>query len=322
MLSRRDVLAGGLAAAASPFLSLADEVMAAGPQPRTAVNFDVPAGACDCAVHVYGDPQRFPLWSGRTYTPETATVEELRQLLQALRLDRVVIVQATPYGTDNSCVVESIRTLGNRARGVAMIDEHTTEASMDEMHRNGVCGIRLNIGGLGVSDPAGARQRLAAGLSRVQKRKWHIQLSAQPGTFEALRDQLVTLPVPLVIDHFGGASASAGINQAGFATVLSLVKAGAYIKISNADTISTLADLSDVTPLAKAIVAANPERVLWGTAWPHPSAGSVPGRTSTDLARHRQIDDGRMLNMLPVWVPDAKVRRSILVDNPARLYGF
>ena len=322
MLSRREMLAGGVAAAASTILGRRSEVMAAGPQPHTKVNFDVPAGACDCAVHVYGDPKRFPLWSGRTYTPETATVEELRQLLQALRLDRVVIIQATPYGTDNTCVVESIRSLGNRARGVAMIDEHTTESSMDEMHRSSVCGIRLNLGGLGVNDPAAARQRLLAGLARVQKRKWHIQLSAQPGTFEALRDQLATLPVPLVIDHFGGVSAAAGVNQPGFGTVLSLVKAGAYIKISNAETISTMPDLSDVVPFAKAIVAANPERVLWGTAWPHPSAGSVPGRTSTDIAHHRQTDDGKMLNMLPVWVPDAAVRRLILVDNPARLYGF
>ncbi len=108
------------------------------------MNFDVPPGATDCAVHVY-DPKRFPYWQGRTYTPEPATVAELRQVMQTLKLDRVVVVQATPYGTDNACVVASIRELGNRARGVAIIDEKTPEASLDDMHQAGVRGVRLTL---------------------------------------------------------------------------------------------------------------------------------------------------------------------------------
>lgn len=340
MLSRREVLVGGLMAGASGIFSRDDGALAAAlrqaqgvtsersesrgaPQPRTKVNFDVPADSCDCAVHVFGDPNRYPFWPGRTYTPEPATIEELRQLQQALRLDRVVIVQATVYGTDHSCVLDSIRAFRGRARGVAMIDDKTSEASLDEMHRGGVRGIRLNFGALGLTDPAAARQRLQAGVDRAKNRNWHIQLSAQPGTIEALRAELTALPVPLVIDHFGEVSAARGLEQSGFGTVVNLVKAGkAYVKISNADNLSAQPDMSDMTPFARALVAANPQRILWGTAWPHPSAAAVPGRKSTDLARHRQTDDGKVMNLLPVWVPDAAARRMILVENPARLYGF
>ena len=195
MLSRRDVLLGGLAAGAAAILSPNETARAAAPQPRTKVTFDVPPGATDCAVHVFGDLKRHPYWEGRTYTPEPATVAELRQFLQALRLDRVVVVQATPYGTDNSCVIDSIREIGNRARGVAIIDEKTPEASLDDMHRAGVRGIRLNLGNLGVTDIAAARQRLKVGVERMKNRKnWSIQISAVPLTFEALREELMAVP--------------------------------------------------------------------------------------------------------------------------------
>jgi predicted TIM-barrel fold metal-dependent hydrolase len=244
--------------------------------------------------------------------------------MKSLRLDRVVVVQATTYGTDNSCVVDSIRELGGRARGVAMIDEKTTEAALDGMHRGGVRGIRLNVGNQGATDPAAARQRVKAAADRMKKRnRWSLQVSATPATFEAVHDELMAAAVPIVIDHFGEPRVAEGLGQSGYSTILSLVKSGrAYVKISNADNISRQSDLSDVTPYAKALIAANPQRVVFGTAWPHPSAGAVPGRKSTDLALHRQVDDGRVMNMLPVWVPDASIRRMILVDNPARLYGF
>jgi predicted TIM-barrel fold metal-dependent hydrolase len=152
---------------------------------------------------------------------------------------------------------------------------------------------------------------------------WSLQVSATPPTFEALRDELMAVAVPLVIDHFGEPRIAEGLAQPGYATILSLIKSGrAYVKISNADNLARQPDMSDLTPYARALIAANPQRVVWGTAWPHPSAGGVPGRKPTDLALHRQVDDGRTMNMLPVWVPDATVRKMILVDNPARLYGF
>ena len=324
MLSRRAAIAAGLVAVTSGILRRDDGVHAAASQPRTNVDFDVPPGATDCAVHVFGDTKRHPFWEGRTYTPEPATVAELKQVLRALRLDRVVVVQASTYGTDNSGVLDSIREIGTGARGVAVIDEKTTEASLDDMHRGGIRGIRLSLGNQGVADFAAARHRVKTASDRMKNRKgWSVLISGSPATWAALHADLAAFAAPIVIDHFGEPRVADGIGQSGFTAVLSLVKSGrAYVKLSNADTLTSQADLSDVTPFAKALISANPQRVVWGTAWPHPSAGAVPGRTPTDLALHRQVDDGRMINMLPLWAPDAATRKLILVDNPARLYDF
>ena len=324
MLSRREILVGGVLAGASHMFTRDYTAHATASQPQTKVNFDVPPGATDCAVHVYGDPKRYPYWEGRTYSPEPATVAELRQVMQTLRLDRVVVVQATSYGTDNTCVVDSVRELGNRARGVAIIDEKTTEAALDEMHRRGVRGIRLTLNNQGVTDPAGARARLKAAAERMKNRNgWSLQITAIAATYEAVRDELMAVTVPLVIDHFGEVRVAEGLDQPGFGAIVNLVKSGrAYVKISHADNLAQRTDMSDVTPFAKALISANPQRIVWGTAWPHPTAGNVPGRKPTDIAPHRQADDGRVMNMLPVWVPDAAMRKMILVDNPARLYDF
>ena len=322
MLTRRDVLkgAGGVAA----FIRSVRTASAAAPQPRTKVNFDVPAGACDCHVHVFGDPKKYPFFAGRTYTPEIASVAELRQLLSALRLERVVIVQPSVYGTDNSCTIDGMRELGDRARGVAVIDDKITDAQLDAMGKAGIRGIRLNLATSGISDPTVARQRFENAVARVRNRGWHIQFNTQLPVIEALSPQFLASPVPLVIDHFGGAMASRGVEQAGFAALVNLVKSGrAYVKISgSADSVSTQSDLADVAPLARALVSANPQRILWGTNWPHPGSAPVAGRKPTDPALHVQTDDGKVLNLLPVWVPDAATRRLILTENPARLYGW
>ena len=319
-LTRREILLGGVMAGASGLIN-SRTVSATASQPETKVNFDVSPRATDCAVHVY-EPKRFPYWEGRSYTPEPATLAELRQLLHTLKLERVVVVQATSYGTDNACVVASLRELGNRARGVAIIDEKTPEASLDDMHRAGIRGVRLTLNNLASTDPAAARQRLKMTIDRLRTRKnWSLQLSTNVATYEILRDELFAMPMPLVVDHFGQVQAAQGTGQRGFSTVLELVKSGkAYVKISNPHSISRQPDLSDVAPFAEALIAANPQRVVWGTAWPHPTAGAA--RKPTDLSPHQQIDDGRAMNMLPVWVPDVATRKMILVDNPARLYEF
>ena len=168
------------------------------------------------------------------------------------------------------------------------------------------------------------RQRLKTTAERMKNRKgWSMLISGSPATFDVVREELAAVTTPIVIDHFGEPRVADGIGQPGFVTVLNLVKSGkAYVKLSNADTLSARTDLSDITPYARALIAANPQRVVWGTAWPHPSAGAVTGRKPTDVAVHRQVDDGHVMNMLPVWAPDASLRRMILVDNPARLYGF
>ena len=205
MLTRRDVLKSGMAAGVAGLLGSARTASAAAPQPLTKVSFDVPPGACDCHVHVFGDPKKYPFFAGRTYTPEIASVDELRQLLSALRLERVVIVQPSVYGTDNSCTLDGMRELGNRARGVAVIDDKTTDAQLDAMGKAGIRGIRLNLATAGINDPSAARQRFDNAVARVRNRGWHIQFNTQLTVIEALSPQLLASPVPLVIDHFGGA---------------------------------------------------------------------------------------------------------------------
>ena len=324
MITRREAIKAGLAMGVSGLVAGVRPGFASVPLPKTKVSFDVPPGACDCHVHVFGDPKQYPFFSGRTYSPETASVEQLRQLLSSLRLERVVIVQPSVYGTDNSCTLDGMRALGERSRGVAVIDDKTSDADLDAMGKVGIRGIRLNLATAGITDPAVARQRFQNAVARAQKRGWHIQFNTQPTIIEALNDMFLASPVPIVIDHFGGATGKGGVQQPGFGALVGLVKSGkAYVKISGgADLVSTQSDLADVGPLARALVAANPQRILWGTNWPHPGSNPLPGRKPTDLAVHVQVDDGMVLNLLPAWVPDAATRRLILVDNPARLYGW
>jgi predicted TIM-barrel fold metal-dependent hydrolase len=141
---------------------------------------------------------------------------------------------------------------------------------------------------------------------------------------EAIRDRIAESPVPIVFDHFGGAQAALGTRQPGFEALLDLVRSGkAWVKISGAYRSSNAEpDYADVAPFAKALIAANPQRILWGSDWPHPDSAIVAGRKATDIAPLLPIDDGRVLNQLAVWAPDPALRRTILVDNPARLYGF
>ena len=293
-------------------------------QDITPVNFDVPAGACDCHTHIHGDPAKFPYFAGRVYTPELASPEQMTALHKALHVERVVIVTPSVYGPDNSATLFGIKARGATARGVAVIDDNTPESDLDAMSRAGFRGIRLNLATGGVNDPAVGRQRFQAAVERMKARGWHIQLFTNLAMISATRDLVAASPVPVVFDHFGGAVAARGVAQPGFADLLELAKSGkAYVKISGGYRASNLApDYPDAAPLARALIAANADRMLWGTDWPHPDSVTPPDKRITDVTPMFQIDDGALLNQLPVWAPDAAIRKKILVDNPARLYGF
>ncbi|MBR1158958.1 amidohydrolase family protein [Bradyrhizobium elkanii] len=321
MLTRRDMMLASIAAGVTMTSSNAFSKAA---QPSTAVNFDVPAGACDCHTHIHGDPEKFPFFAGRVYTPEPASPEEMSALHKALHVERVVIVTPSVYGPDNSSTLFGITARGPTARGVAVIDDKTSESDLDAMNKAGFRGIRLNLATGGVNDPNVGRQRFSAAIERMKARGWHVQLFTSLAMISAIKDLVATAPVPVVFDHFGGAEAALGTGQPGFADLLALVKSGkAYVKISGAYRASKLApDYADATPLAQALIAANAERIVWGTDWPHPDSVTPQGRKVTDVTPLFQIDDGRLLNQLPVWAPEAAVRKAILVDNPARLYGF
>lgn len=299
-------------------------VLAGPSQPANAVAFDVPAGACDCHTHIHGDPARFPFFAGRVYTPEPASPEEMAALHKALGIERVVIVTPSVYGADNGATIFGIAARGTSARGVAVIDEKTTDQDLDKLHGQGFRGIRLNLATSGVSDPQVARQRFQAAADRMKARGWHVQIYTTPPVIAAIKDLVADAPVPVVFDHFGGAEAARGVDQPGFPELLDLVRSGkAYVKISGAYRASSRApDYADVVPLAQALIAANRERLVWGTDWPHPDSVTPPGKAATDVTPLLRIDDGAVLNQLAVWAPDAVVRKAILVDNPARLYGF
>ncbi|HEY2210022.1 MAG TPA: amidohydrolase family protein [Bradyrhizobium sp.] len=321
MFTRRSILLASIAAGVTvPNRT----VFATAAQPATPVNFDVPAGACDCHTHIHGDPEKFPFFAGRVYTPELASPEEMTALHNALHIERVVIVTPSVYGTDNSATLFGMKTRGATARGVAVIDDKTSESDLDAMGQAGIRGVRLNLATGGVSDPAVGRPRFQAAVERVKNRDWHIQLFTSLAMISAIKDLVAASPVPVVFDHFGGAQAGLGVEQPGFAELTELVRSGkAYVKISGAYRASKLApDYADAAPLARALIAANSDRVIWGTDWPHPDSVTPPGRKTTDVTPLFQIDDGRLLNQLPVWAPDAAIRKKILVDNPAQLYGF
>jgi len=274
MISRRHLLIGAAAAGAAAFTGRAPLVLAKASQPATPVNFDVPPGACDCHTHIFGDSARFPFTPARTYTPEPASVDEVRALHRALHTSRVVIVQPSVYGTDNGCTLDAIGKIGPGARGVAVIDEHTPESTLDDMNRAGIRGIRLNLETGGVTDPAAARQRFERAVERIRGRNWHIQIFTRLSVIQGISDLVMHAAVPVVFDHFGGAQAPLGTEQAGFAALVNLVRAGkAYVKISAPYLASTQApDYPDVVPFARALLAANPERLLWATNWPHPDS--------------------------------------------------
>jgi predicted TIM-barrel fold metal-dependent hydrolase len=321
MFTRRSVV---LASVAASVMMSNRSARATAAQPSTPVNFDVPAGATDCHTHIHGDPAKFPFFAGRAYTPELASPEEMSALHKALHIERVVIVTPSVYGTDNSATLFGMKARGATARGVAVIDDKTPESDLDAMNQAGVRGIRLNLATGGTNDPSVGRQRVQTAVDRVKNRNWHVQMFTSLAMISAIKDIVATSPVPVVFDHFGGALGELGPQQPGFADLLELLRSGkAYVKISGAYRASKLApDYADVVPLARALITANSDRIIWGTDWPHPNSTTPPGKKPTDLTPLFQIDDGRLFNQLVVWAPDTATRKKILVDNPAQLYRF
>ena len=313
MIKRRQFVLGAAAGVLIPRSGYAKAS-----QPATDVNFDVPAGACDCHTHVHGNPEKFPWFAGRTYTPEMALPEEMTALHRALKIQRVVIVTPSVYGPDNSATIYGMAARGKDARGVAVIDDKTTDTELDRLASLGFRGIRLNLSTAGVDDPKIATERFLTAVGRVKSRNWHVQLNTTLPVIAAMKDVLAASPVTLVFDHYGNAREPLGVGQPGFSDLVSLVGSGkAYVKISVSG--GPRQNYGYFTPLARMLISANVDRILWGSNWPHPN--SVGGSTSK-VTPLWQVDDALVLNLLPAWAPDAEVRKKILVDNPARLYEF
>jgi predicted TIM-barrel fold metal-dependent hydrolase len=317
MLTRRELMFGAAGAAASA-------AFRGQPASQATPSFLMPAGASDCHAHIFCDAKAFPMAASRTYTPEAASVSEYVTLCRRLGIERTVFIQPTVYGTDNTCVLAAMREVGSHARGIAVVDDKTSDAEIDAMERAGIRGLRINLETTGQADPAQARDRFVAAAKRIGTRHLHIQMFTRPSVIAALKDTIEASPVTVVFDHFGGAQAAGGVQQPGFDALAALVQSGkAYVKLSAPYRGSTAAPAyADMAPLAKALFAANPQRVLWGSDWPHPNTASDAVSADTGLSPRLPIDDVAVLNQFSTWIPTIPQRRVVLVDNPARLYGW
>ncbi len=320
MLSRREILAGLGIAGVVALTRQTTPAFATAAQPSTPVNFKVPAGACDCHTHIVGDTAKFPFADPRPYTPEAASVAEMRSLHRALHTDRVVIVQASFYGTDNSCMLDAIKQLGPGARGIAAIRDTTSNAELDELHRQGIRGIRTRLDGMG-SDPAALRQQFKAAIDRIRDRPWHVELvTTQLSQIEAIKEEVMASTVPVSIDL--GSQAALGAHQPSFDTFLSLIHAGkTYVNVAGPYGVAKdEPEYPDAAPSVKALIAANPQRITWGTNWPHVSR--LAGKKVTEITPGLPVDDALDFNRFAGWTSGGAQLKLILVENPARLYGF
>lgn len=270
-------------------------------------DFDVPFGAVDTHAHVIsGDPDH-PMVDARSYTPPPAPEDRYLAMLDALGMTYGVLVQISVYGTDNRCMLDALQRNPNRLRGVAVVSPDITERELETLHEAGVRGLRINVlfgGGTGFA----AMETLA---HRIKHLGWHMQFLMDVRDLPELMPRMASLPVPGVIDHLGHMPVATGLGAPGFTALRRLVTDNGYwVKLSGAYRISDhFQSFEDVTPFARTLIGDAPERMLWGSDWPHVSLTRTP-------------DTGRLLNLLTEWAPDADTRRRILVTNPARLYGF
>lgn len=281
------------------------------PNPRKP-NFTAPPGACDTHCHIFGPPDKFPYAETRRYTPPAAPLRHYLMMLDAIGIQRGIVVQPNAHGTDNRVSLDAIANGGGRLRGVGRIDDDTTDAELEQMHHGGIRGIRFEFvkGRPGSADIALFERMIA----RIRPLGWHVELHVDPDVLVEYADWFRALDVVSVVDHYARLQVSDGIDQPAFVLLLELMQRDNYwVKISGADQRTTAPwPYADVAPFAHALVDAAPDRVIWGTNWPHSSI-FAPGHTP---------NDGKLLDLMPDFAPDEAVRNRILVDNPARLFGF
>ena len=285
------------------------------------LEFKVPAGATDCHMHIFGDMATYPPAAWRAYDPTPATLQVYNAEAARMGFSRVVFVQPSAYGTDNTCMKNALRARPKTSRGVAVIDAATKEAELKELKKLGVRGVRLNLVSNGIPDIPAAIVQLQETASRVGKLGWHIQIFALPSLIAGIAPVIADLGVDVVIDHMGAGDGQLTAGRPGFDDVLALLRANkAWVKVSGANRVSLQnSGFEDAVPVIKALVEANPERAVWGTDWPH-IGPHTPGAPEPVL--YMPHDNRALLRLLALAVTDPAVLQKVLVDNPARLYGF
>lgn len=283
------------------------------PQPDPSPNepgFAVPPLACDTHAHVF-DP-KYPVQANRSYTPPLTPAADLRAMQRAIGIERGVVVQASVHGTDNSAVLDAVATDPERLRGIIAVTEDVTDRELAAYHAAGARGIRVNL-----VDKGGMPFSSLAALTRMGERisdfGWHIELLVHVEDSPELKGIVTSLPVPASVGHIGYTKVALGLDHPGYREFLALLRDGYFwVKLTGPYRISSRDRFpyDDVTPFARAVVQAAPDRILWGSDWPH-------------VMQWKYMPNaGDLLGALAEWVPDEAVRNRILVDNPARLYGF
>ena len=305
-MNRREFLgwsAAGLIGASLSSTVTASEVWSSGTEPPKS---SLPAGTIDCHMHIYDD--RFPSAPGTTLRPPNASIEQYRALQKRLGIHRNVVVTPSTYGTDNSCTLDALRRFGNDARGVAVVDTSVTKQQLAGMHDAGVRAIRFNL-----SYPGATTVDMLVPLaSRIAPFGWHIELVVQGAKLPSLETTLSGLPCPLVIDHIAHVPQPGGLESDAMRTARRLVERGnTWITLSGPyiDSKSGAPAYADVAPVAKAFIDMAPERLLWGTDWPHPTQKSD------------KPDDANLVDVIAGWIGQPKWQQ-IFVSNPEKLYGF
>lgn len=268
-----------------------------------------PPGAVDSHCHIYGQLARYPYAPRAWYLPPMVEVEDYLHVLKVLGLDRAVFVHAAVY-PDHALILDVMAKNPGRFRGVAALCESVSDAELEKLHAGGVRGFRANlVSGNGIKLEGAARL-----AQRVRHLGWHVQFLLDARQLVTLAPALQALPTEFVIDHVGRPDVAAGVNEPGFQHLISLLRSGrAWCKLSAPYRTSRVQPgYSDINPFAQALVAAAPERLVWGSDWPHVNMDSgqpMPG-------------DGDLLDQLAIWATTPLLRQQILVDNPQRLYGF
>jgi D-galactarolactone isomerase len=267
-----------------------------------------PPNACDCHMHIYDS--RFPVAPNAKLRPPNATVDDYRRLQKRLGTTRNVVVTPSTYGTDNSCTLDTMAKIGASARSVAVVDTSVADAELKRLNDLGIRGIRFNL----VQSGATTVDMIEPLSKRVNDLGWHVQIHMLGDQIVEIGDLLKRLPSPIVFDHRARIPEPAGVDHPAFALVLNLLDKGrTWVKLSGAymDTRTGPPAYADVSKVARAYVKAAPQRMVWGSDWPHPTekADSKP-------------DDAILFDLLADWAPDEAIRDRILVDNPAALYGF
>ena len=317
--TRRDAMAAGASAASALFFSAAGAraeapkapAMIAGPDPDVhAPRFKLPRGAVDAHTHIFGPQAAYPYAAERPYTAPEAPLAAFAALHAAIGCDRAVIVNATLHGTDNRVVTDAIAQSGGRYAGVCNLADDVSDATLAALDKGGIRACRFAfLKRLGGVKDLGAFRTLVA---RVKEIGWHVDVYLEPGSLEAFAPLLKSLPATYVLDHMGSISAAKGLDDADFKALLALQTSDekCWVKITGLERASAGGrPFLDAVPFAKALVDGAPDRVIWGTDWPHPNVKVMP-------------NDGDIVDLIPLYAPDAATQRKLLVDNPARLFRF